>query len=147
MAVRQTNGDNLIPFDVFVPDTPVTRSRFPATTIDKYVDRPSLPRANAAVSTDVPDGDDEYSTKYKEYTVLQQHVLFWDRDGDGQIYPWHTYTGFRDLGFNLVFSLLAMLIIHGGFAYPTRLGYSFFPDPWFRVYVGTIHKGKVSKGS
>ncbi|KAK0724243.1 hypothetical protein B0H67DRAFT_640816 [Lasiosphaeris hirsuta] len=29
----------------------------------------------------------------KEYTVLQQHVLFWDRDMDGAIYPLDTYRG------------------------------------------------------
>lgn len=38
-----------------------------------------------------------------------------------------------------------MLIIHGGFSYPTRLAYSYVPDPLFRVYVGSIHKAKVRK--
>lgn len=80
---------------------------------------------------------------FRDYSVLQQHVAFWDRDGDGDIYPWDTYTGFRELGFNIIFSLMAMAIIHLGFSYPTRLGYSWVPDPWFRVYVGTIHKAKV----
>lgn len=142
MSSRQTNGEK-IPFDVFVPNAPITRRRFPATTVDKYIDRPSLPRANRAVSTDSPDGDDEYTSKFRDYSVLQQHVAFWDRDGDGEIYPWDTYVGFRELGFNLVFSMVAMAIIHLGFSYPTRLGYSWIPDPWFRVYVGTIHKAKV----
>lgn len=143
MSSKVVNGDRM-PFDVFVPDVPVTRSRFPATTIDKYIDRPSLPRANIAVSTDSPEGDEEYGAKYKDYSVLQQHVLFWDRDGDGQIYPWNTYVGFRELGFNILFSFFAMMIINVGFSYPTRLGYSLIPDPWFRVYVGSIHKAKVS---
>lgn len=143
MTSELVNG-NKIPFDVFVPDAPVTRYRFPATTIDKYIDRPSLPRANIAVSTDAPEGNEEYASSFKDYSVLQQHVAFWDRDGDGQIYPWNTYTGFRELGFNIIFSLFAMVIINGGFAYPTRLGYSFIPDPWFRIYVNTIHKAKVS---
>lgn len=143
MAPKETNGDE-IPFDVFVAEAPVTRSRFPATTIDKWIEQPNLPRANAAVSTDSPKGDEEYGQKYKDYSVLQQHVLFWDRDGDGQIYPWDTYVGFRELGFNMIFSLLAMVIINAGFSYPTRLAYSLIPDPWFRVYVGSIHKAKVS---
>lgn len=77
-------------------------------------------------------------------TVLQQHVLFWDRDGDGEIYPWDTYVGFRDLGFSVLFSLLAVVIINVNFSYPTRLAVSWLPDPWFRVYVGSIHKAKVS---
>lgn len=59
------------------------------------------------------------------------------------IYPWDTYNGFRDLGFNIVFSLVAVLVINLNFAYPTRLGHSVIPDPWFRVYVSSIHKAKV----
>ena len=76
-------------------------------------------------------------------TPLQQHVLFWDRDRDGQIYPWDTYIGFRELGFNILFSFLAVLIINLNFSYPTRLAHSFLPDPWFRVYVDAVHKAKV----
>lgn len=76
-------------------------------------------------------------------TPLQQHTLFWDRDGDGMIYPWDTYIGFRELGFNMLFSFLATLIINLNFSYPTRLAHSYIPDPWFRVYVGSIHKAKV----
>lgn len=143
MAPKQAD-EGKIPFDVFVPNAPVTRSRFPATTIDKFIDRPSLPRANRAVSVHLPGRNDEYASKSKDSSVLQQHVAFWDRNGDGQIYPWHTYVGFRELGFNPIFSLIAMAIIHLGFSYPTRLGYSWIPDPWFRVYAGTIHKAKVS---
>jgi hypothetical protein len=70
--------------------------------------------------------------------------MFWDRDGDRQIYPWDTYVGFRDLGFSVLFSLLAMVIINVNFSYPTRLAVSWWPDVWFRVYVGGIHKAKVS---
>jgi len=58
------------------------------------------------------------------------------------ISPWDTYVGFRDLGFNILFSFLAMLIINLSFSYPTRLKYSYLPDPFFRVYVGGIHKAK-----
>lgn len=75
--------------------------------------------------------------------MLQQHILFWDRDNDGQIYPWDTYRGFRDLGFNMLFSLLAVLVVNVSFSYPTRLATSWIPDPLFRVYVGGIHKAKV----
>lgn len=63
------------------------------------------------------------------------------------IYPWDTYNGSRDLGFNIIFSLLAVLGVNLNFAYPTRLAHSFIPDPWFRVYVSSIHKGKVSPQS
>lgn len=60
------------------------------------------------------------------------------------IYPWNTYNGFRELGFNLFFSILATFIINVNFSYPTRLAYSWLPDPWFRVYIPSIHKAKVS---
>lgn len=76
-------------------------------------------------------------------TVLQQHVLFWDRDRDGVIYPWDTYIGFRDLGFNLLFCLLAVVVINVNFSYPTRLYHTWVPDPFFRVYIDGIHKAKV----
>lgn len=75
--------------------------------------------------------------------MLQQHVLFWDRDSDGIIWPSDTFAGFRDLGFNLLFSMLAVGIVHSGFSYPTRLGHSWIPDPFFRLYMDGIHKAKV----
>lgn len=59
------------------------------------------------------------------------------------IFPWDTYIGFRELGFNILFSFLAVLIININFSYPTRLAYSWLPDPWFRVYVRSVHKAKV----
>lgn len=79
--------------------------------------------------------------------MLQQHVLFWDRDNDGVIWPWNTYTGFRDLGFNILFSLFAVLVINLNFSYPTRLAHSYLPDPFFGVYVSSIHKAKVWLGT
>jgi hypothetical protein len=78
-------------------------------------------------------------------TPLQQHILFWDRDADGQIYPQDTYAGFRELGFSVFFSLLAAVLINGSLSYPTRLAVSWWPDwVWWRVWVGGVHKGKVS---
>lgn len=70
--------------------------------------------------------------------------MFWDRDSDGVIWPWDTYVGFRDLGFNILFSFAAVLIINLNFSYPTRLAHSYLPDPFFRVYVDSIHKAKVN---
>jgi len=67
---------------------------------------------------------------------------------DGQIYPWDTYVGFRDLGFSILFSLLAVIIINGNFSYPTRLAVSYWPDLlWWRIYVGGIHKAKHGSDS
>lgn len=74
-------------------------------------------------------------------TPLKRHVVFWDPDGDGIITARDIYTGFRSLGFSVPFSL-AGLLINLFFSYPTRLGHSFLPDPWFRIYVDSIHKAK-----
>jgi peroxygenase len=81
------------------------------------------------------------STKGKPLTALQQHVLFWDPDNDSIIWPSDIYNGFRDLGFSIPFSILALLIpIY--FSYPTTLGHSWLPDPFFRIYLSSIHKAK-----
>jgi hypothetical protein len=78
-------------------------------------------------------------------TVLQQHVLYWDRDGDGMITPVDVWVGFRDLGFTVPICLLACTLIPLNFSYPTRLAYSCWPDPLLRIYVGGGHKAKVSQ--
>lgn len=103
----QVNGDLTLPFDISVSNSAPTKTRIPAIKADDLIERIGTLRANAAVSTASPDGDKEYTRRFKDYTVLQQHVMFWDQDSDGQIYPWDTYTGFRELGFNIIFSLLA----------------------------------------
>ncbi|KAK3367977.1 Caleosin related protein-domain-containing protein [Podospora didyma] len=137
-----------INFDVAASQCPVSTTRKQAVDIDAFIDRPSVARANVAPSTQNPHGSvDFYPSEKMSYTVLQQHVRFWDRDDDGAIYPWDTYRGFRELGFNMIFSLLSVFIIHSGLSYPTRLAFSLFPDPWFRVYVRSIHKAKHGSDS
>ncbi|RDW72758.1 uncharacterized protein DSM5745_07930 [Aspergillus mulundensis] len=122
------------------PHCAVTSKRLPAKNTDE--------KAGVA-RTNVVEGDtSEGSMKeFHEFTPMQQHVLFWDRDRDGQIYPSDTYRGFRDLGFNILFSLAAVLIINLNFSYPTRLAHSFLPDPRFRVYVDSIYKAKHGSDS
>ena len=71
--------------------------------------------------------------------ALQKHVLFWDQDCDGIIWPWQVYEGFRALGFCVLFSL-GSLLISFFFSYPTRLGHSWIPDPFFRIYVDVGNK-------
>ena len=85
-----------------------------------------------------------YSDANDMQSPLQQHILFWDRDRDGMIFPWDTYNGFRELGFNVIFSIIATFIINVNFSYPTHMAYSWCPDPWFRVHITSIHKAKVS---
>ncbi|OKL58044.1 hypothetical protein UA08_06812 [Talaromyces atroroseus] len=134
-------------FDTAVTKSTVTQNRPPAVDADTHLDCPSVARANQAATRENPSGSENYANKYKDYTVLQQHVLFWDRDNDGTITPLDTYIGFRDLGFNIIFSILAVLIINISFSYPTRLAYSWVPDPLFRVYLPSIHKAKHGSDS
>ena len=78
--------------------------------------------------------------------TLQKHVLFWDRDCDGVIWPWQIFQGFRELGFGIVWSI-GSLLIPVFFSYPTRLGHSWIPDPFFRIYVDTGNKSKHGSDS
>ncbi|OTA62446.1 Caleosin-domain-containing protein, partial [Hypoxylon sp. EC38] len=77
---------------------------------------------------------------------LQKHISFFDRDNDGIIWPWDVYNGFRELGFCILFSL-GSLLIPVFFSYPTRLGHSWIPDPFLRIYVNDIHKAKHGSDS
>jgi len=79
-------------------------------------------------------------------SALQQHILFWDQDNDGIIWPHDVYNGFRAIGFNIPFSLTSLLI-PVFFSYPTTLGHSIMPDPWFRIWVKDIHKAKHGSDS
>ena len=74
-------------------------------------------------------------------TALQKHVAFFDRDNDNILWPWDIYNGFRELGFGIIFSI-GSLLIPLFFSYPTNLAYSYFPDPFFRIYVNSMHKAK-----
>lgn len=134
-------------FGSAAPRAPITFERPYRTDEDNWIERPYIARANVAPSVEHPDGTPVHSDKYREYSVLQQHVLFWDRDNDGMIWPTDTFVGFRDLGFNIAFSLLSTFIINFFFSLPTRLPYSYVPDPFFRVYVPTIHKSKHGSDS
>ncbi|WEW58569.1 hypothetical protein PRK78_004037 [Emydomyces testavorans] len=147
MAHKTMDAQKKLDFDISVKHCPATQLRPPATELERQLAKPNVPRANLAVTRETPRGTEDYCRKYRDYTTLQQHILFWDRNGDGQIAPWDTYVGFRELGFNIVFSLLAAIIINGGFSYPTRLAYSWLPDPLFRIYVGSIHKAKHGSDS
>ncbi len=126
-----------------VPKAPITAQYPLSSDLSLHIPQPSLARANLAISKEKPYGSKHYSEKYKDYSVLQQHVLFWDRDGDGVIWPQDVFHGFRDLGFSVVFSCIAVLLMNLSFSYPTRLGRSWIPDPRFRIYVDCIHKLKV----
>ena len=52
-------------------------------------------------------------------TPLQQHVAFFDRNGDGIITPFETYQGCRAIGCNRAVAAAAALFINGTMAWPS----------------------------
>jgi len=56
-------------------------------------------------------------------------------------FPSTVYTGFRDIGFSVPFSI-ASLLIPVFFSYPTSLAYSYVPDPLLRIHLPVIQKAK-----
>ncbi|KIK92759.1 hypothetical protein PAXRUDRAFT_829665 [Paxillus rubicundulus Ve08.2h10] len=130
-----------------VPLAPVTTTRPCRPDTDLHVERPYLPRASVAPSAEHPDGSVQHAIKYRRYSVMQQHCVYWDGDDDGVIWPRDTWKGFRDLGFNLLFSFWATIVIHSTLSFPTRLGVSYLPDPFFRIYLETIHADKHGSDS
>ena len=90
---------------------------------------PGLARTNVAATIDKPEGttEDNWAEKHKHLTVMQQHCVYWDADGDGIIWPQDTYNGCRAWGWNVVLSVIATVLINGNLSYPTGAG--LLPDP------------------
>lgn len=60
------------------------------------------------------------------------------RSHAGKIFPQDTYAGFRRMGFNILISMYAVVVIHGTLAYPTHS--SWIPDPRLPILTRNIHK-------
>lgn len=140
MAGEQNGVDTDL--ETVAPKAPVTARRI-AVIGDTGIDRPYVPRAMEAVDSDHPHGTTGYNNN--GYTVLQQHIAFFDRNNDGVIYPWETFQGFHALGFNVIISFIGMLFIHSAQSYPTLE--SWIPSLWFPVYIKNIHKAKHGSDS
>ncbi|EPS70602.1 hypothetical protein M569_04163, partial [Genlisea aurea] len=78
-------------------------------------------------------------------SALQKHVLFFDRDGDGIIYPSETFRGFRAIGSGVLLSSVAAAFIHLALSRKTRPGKGFSPS--FPIEVSNITMGKHSSDS
>ncbi|KAF3013578.1 hypothetical protein E8E14_011591 [Neopestalotiopsis sp. 37M] len=138
------NGTTSAPVVTSVEAVPVTGQRKPFIQPegDEGLVHIGTARANVAATPDKPQGttEDGWASRHQNKTVLQQHCEFFDFDKDGIIWPQDTFVGFHKLGFGIVLSLVAVLIIHANFSYPTVTGW--LPDPFFRVFLDRVHKDK-----
>ncbi|KAI0077657.1 Caleosin-domain-containing protein [Panus rudis PR-1116 ss-1] len=139
------DGDST-PIVTSISTVPVTVQR-PVWTTHNQVHEAGIARANIAATEARPNGttEDNYAKKHSHETVLQQHVEFFDLNGDGVITPFETWVGFRLIGWNIFLTLVAVIVIHSGFSYVTQP--SWIPDPLFRIYAKNIHKGKHGSDS
>ncbi|EUC48325.1 hypothetical protein COCMIDRAFT_34201 [Bipolaris oryzae ATCC 44560] len=126
-----------------IREVPITAQRKPWFDVnDPKLPQPAVARANLAPSVDTPQGStqDNWAEKHSHQTVLQQHCDFFDRDGDGILWPQDTYMGFYRLGLGVFFSAFAVLVIHINFSYPTSPGW--LPDPYFRLFLKNVHRAR-----
>ncbi|TPX34856.1 plant seed peroxygenase [Synchytrium microbalum] len=127
------------PIETTVDGAPVHKAYpLPSTDVYEKIPHAGIPRANLAPSAEHPNGSSDIH--HKNYSVLQQHIAFFDPDNDGVVYPWNTYSGFRRMGFVMSYSFLAMLFIHLNMAYPTQT--SWIPNPALPIFIANIHKVK-----
>lgn len=81
-----------------------------------------------------------YYVRPENMTPLQKHCAYFDRDHDGIVMPWETYTGMRILGYSLFLSLLGTFVIHFFFSYWTLDGW--LPDPLFPILIKNVDRLK-----
>ncbi|KAK1356241.1 Peroxygenase [Heracleum sosnowskyi] len=122
---------------------PVTSRRKVVQDLDAKLPKPYVPRALVAADAEHVNGT--WGHRHRNMSVLQQHIAFFDQDNNGILYPWETFKGFRDIGFNPVASFIVMVLIHATMSYATLP--TWLPSPFFPIYIENIHRAKHGSDS
>lgn len=105
-----------------------------------------VPYTSAQTYVDPNGSREDYYKCTEGANALQRHVIFFDGSLSGIVRPYDTFAGFYAIGFGVILSALAVLIIHSSFAYPTQATTGkwsdWIPDPRFRIQIANIHKDK-----
>ncbi|KAK5125000.1 hypothetical protein LTR85_001190 [Meristemomyces frigidus] len=136
------------PYNVCLDTVPVTIERLPYyPKANSRLPDAGTARVNIAASEESPEGtqEDDWAERHKHMTVVQQHCSYWDKDGDGIIWPQDTFRGVRAWGWNILLAAFATFIINVNLSYPTCPSY--LPDPCFRIYIANVHKDKHGSDS
>ncbi|KAI5677731.1 hypothetical protein M9H77_08681 [Catharanthus roseus] len=76
----------------------------------------------------------------KDPTPLQRHVIFFDINNDGIVYPSETFKGCRRLGVGIFLSTVTAVFVNGALSRRTRPGKGF--SFRFPIEIKNIHRGK-----
>jgi len=120
----------------------------PGPELADAVRYPHVARANVAVSSEAPEGAPVPNAREAQMTVLERHAAWFDRDGDGKIWPRDTFRGFYELGFNPVLSAISVAVIHMTFSFWTAPSlWAFLRDLPFGGSLRVAHLDRGLHGS